>query len=86
MMWKKISRTENENGRKIVYELDRSNIYGTSITIESKQKLVPRVNGKGMYFKPSYTICEDGRPVKEFDLLVLAKKWAEEVTLPFWSR
>lgn len=72
--WKKVGKTETENGTTITYE---SELPG--VKIESRLRHIPHANGVGTWDHTSYFVVTKDGTAKECWTLKNAKKMAEEM-------
>ena len=72
--WKKVGKTETENGTTITYE---SELPG--VKIESRLRHIPHANGVGTWDHTSYFVVTKDGTAKECWTLMNAKKMAEEM-------
>lgn len=70
--WKKTSKTVNEEGTTVRYELP-----GTVLAIESRKRHIPHANGIGTWDHTTYFVIVYGEAIKECYSLKDAKEYAE---------
>lgn len=75
IVWKKVEKTVNREGTTITYQ-DAKNPW---LVIQSRKRPIPHANGIGTWDFTTYHLIENGVETKEFRLLCLAKKYAEEL-------
>ena len=71
--WTKTGKTVSPEGTTITYAG-----IGTTLTIESRKRVIPHANRSGTWEHTTYWLLDGGREIREYSLLAIAKERAQE--------